>query len=107
MSRSKRKTPIFGNASAKSERHDKQMWHSRMRARVRTHLVSAAAKPFDAYLSPDKNEVSSVWSMAKDGKRYFHPHKQNEVAERFSQRGKTTIERQSLKIRLLKKFARK
>jgi len=107
MSRSKRKTPIFGIATAKSERQDKHIWHSRMRARVRTQLVSTTTSTFDAYLPPDENEVSSVWSMAKDGKWYVHPDKQNEVAERLSRRGKTTIERQSLKIRLLKKFTRK
>jgi len=52
-------------------------------------------------------DVSSVWSMAKDGKRYFHPRKQIAMAARMAQRGKTSIERQSLKIRLLRKLTAK
>ena len=107
MSRSKRKTPVFGIATAKSEKQDKQIWHSRLRSRVRTSLASIPPEQLDGYLAPFRNDVSSVWSMSKDGKRYFHPTEQIVMAMRISGRGKTSIERQSLKIRLLRKLAAK
>jgi hypothetical protein len=107
MSRSRRKTPIFGVTSAKSEKQDKQIWHSRLRSRVRTDLASVPPDQLECYIAPVSKEVSSVWSMAKDGRRYFHPANQAAIATRVAARGKTSIERQSLKIRLLKKWAMK
>lgn len=85
MSRSRRKTPIFGMTSAKSEKRDKQTWHSRMRAHVRTGLTSIPQEQLDGYVAPVENEVGSVWSMAKDGKHYFRSDRQNVVAARISQ----------------------
>lgn len=107
MSRSKRKTPIFGMTGAKSEKREKQAWHSRMRARVRTVLTAMPPLQLDGYVAPIENEVGSVWEMAKDGKHYFRSDWQDAVATRLSGKGKTTIERQSLKIRLLRKWAAK
>jgi len=107
MSRSRRKTPVFGIASAKSEKQDKKIWHSRLRSRIRTGLAAVQSEQLDGYIAPVSNDVSSVWSMAKDGKRYFHPRKQIAMAARMAQRGKTSIERQSLKIRLLRKLTAK
>ena len=107
MSRSNRKTPVFGIATGKSEKQDKQIWHSRLRSRVRTSLASIPPEQLDGYLAPFSNDVSSVWSMSKDGKRYFHPAKQIAMATKIAGRGKTSIERQSLKARLLKKLATK
>ncbi len=94
-------------ASAKSEKRDKQTWHSRMRARVRTGLASISPEQLDGYVAPVENEVGSVWSMGKDGKHYFSIERQNSVATRVSKKGRTSIERQSLKIRLLRKWAAK
>lgn len=107
MSHSKRKTPIFGITTAKSEKQDKKAWHSRLRSRVRTDLASIPAEQLDGYIAPGGNEVGNVWSMAKDGKLYFHLDKQIATASRLSRKGKTSIERQSLKIRLLKKWGGK
>jgi hypothetical protein len=107
MSRSRRKTPIFGMTGAKSERRDKQTWHSRMRSRVRTVLTAIPLTQLDGYVAPIENEVGSVWEMAKDGKHYFRADRQDAVATRFSSKGKSAIERQSLKIRLLRKWAAK
>jgi len=107
VSRSRKKTPIFGIASAKSEKQDKQIWHSRLRSRLRTTLTAIPPGQLDGYIAPVNKDVSSVWSMAKDGKRYFHPRKQIAMAARMAQRGKTSIERQSLKIRLLRKLTAK
>ncbi len=107
MSRSIRKTPVFGTATAKSEKLDKHIWHARWRARMRTDLASIPTEQLGGYIAPVRNDVSSVWSMSKDGKRYFHPDKQIAIAERISHKGKTSIERQSLRIRLLKKWRAK
>lgn len=107
MSRSRRKTPIFGMTGAKSERRDKQAWHSRMRAKVRTGLTVMPQAQLDGYVAPVENEVGSVWAMAKDGKHYFGTDRQETIATRVSKKGKITIERRSLKIRLLRKWAAK
>ena len=107
MSRSKRKKAVFGIASAKSEKQDKQIWHSRLRSRIRTDLASVPTDQLEGYIAPVNNEIGNVWSMAKDGKRYFPAAKQAAIATRIAARGKTSIERQSLQIRLLKKWATK
>ena len=65
MSRSRRKTPITGTCVCRSERHDKLMWHSRFRARVREAIIR------DDEVMPHVREVSDVWSFGKDGKTYW------------------------------------
>ena len=40
MSRSRRKTPIFGHTTARSEVHDKRLWHKRWRSRERDQLAT-------------------------------------------------------------------
>lgn len=107
MSRSKRKTPIFGIASAKSERPDKHIWHARMRSRVRTDMGSKPVAQLDGYIAPVENDVGNVWAMAKDGKRYFRRDRQIAVATLQARRGKTPGERESLKIRWLKRLVSK
>jgi hypothetical protein len=71
MSRSVRKTPIFGHAMSQSEKADKRRWHQRWRAMARTRLASSA--DLERYNDPDRREASSPWTMAKDGKSYWHP----------------------------------
>lgn len=39
MSRSRRKTPIVGYSTARSEADDKRLWHKRWRARERDQLA--------------------------------------------------------------------
>lgn len=66
MSRSRKKTPIIGNANGDSEAMDKRLWHKRLRARERDRLIT------DPESEPTHiNEVSSTWDMAKDGKQYW------------------------------------
>jgi hypothetical protein len=72
MSRSVRKTPIFGNAQGVSEKADKRSWHQRWRARARSLLTGAS--DLEAYCDPDKRLVSDTRAMAKDGKRYWTPY---------------------------------
>lgn len=105
MSRSRRKTPIFGIGSLKSERQDKHIWHSRMRARIRTGIGSTVG--LEGYAAPTENEVGQVWTMAKDGKHYFRPKRQIEIATKVSLRGKTKVERVALRTRYLRKLVAK
>ncbi len=67
MSRSYRKTPITGITTAASEKRDKQLANRRLRRRVKQAL---RGEP-EAQVLPLKREVSDVWTMDKDGKRWF------------------------------------
>jgi len=66
MARSRKKTPIAGIASAKSEKADKLAAHRKERRKVRSRL-STDAEP---EILPHRREVGNVWSFAKDGKKY-------------------------------------
>ncbi len=69
MSRSYRKTPIFGHTLAESEKQDKQMAHQAERSHVRTALTSGT--PLDELaLDLPAHAHSNVWDYAKDGKAY-------------------------------------
>ena len=63
MSRSRKKTPISGIASADSEKQDKRKANRRVR-RVNKVAVATDDEP------KLKREVSDVWSFDKDGKRW-------------------------------------
>ena len=103
MSRSRRKTPIFGYASADSEAHDKRIWHSRMRHRERQALHSA--DDYDAHLTTVRDDVSSTWNMDKDGKSYFFEADREETAAWIAERrGKTVMERATIKRRLMRRW---
>ena len=67
MSRSRRKTPIFGITTATSEAEDKRLWHKRLRAKTRDQLKAGPEDPIPV----DRREVSDPWGMAKDGKRFW------------------------------------
>ena len=68
MSRSRRKTPIVGHTTCRSEREDKKLWHQRWRTHERTALASASPEALCAHLPLLENQVSNVWSMGKDGR---------------------------------------
>lgn len=106
MSRSHRKTPIFGHTSARSEADDKRLWHKRWRARERDQLSSVGA---NSDLMPvHRHTVSSTWDMAKDGKSWFAPQRQRAIAQRVAERKTTSKpEREALQARLLAKWRRK
>ena len=65
MSRSRKKTPVVGVA-AESERGDKELWHRRLRARVRRALAQGKEMP-------DVKEASNPWYMGKDGRARVEP----------------------------------
>ena len=103
MSRSRRKTPIFGYASADSEAHDKRIWHSRMRHRERQALHSAV--DLGAHLTVERDDVSSTWNMAKDGKHFWSSASREETAAWIAERrGKTDRERATIKRRLMRRW---
>lgn len=106
MSRSRRKTPIFGHTSARSEADDKRLWHKRWRSHDRDQRASLdpCGDPFPVH----RQSVSSTWDMAKDGKHWFDPRSQHEAAERIAaRRGRLTPERKALQARLLAKWRAK
>ena len=106
MSRSRRKTPIFGYASADSEASDKRIWHSRMRHRERQALHSA--DDYDGHLTTVRDGVSSTWKMSKDGKHWFGEKSREEAAEWIAERrGKTDRERATIKRRLIRRWTAK
>ncbi len=106
MSRSRRKTPIFGHTSARSEADDKRLWHKRWRSRERDQL--AVLEPDADPLPVHRQAVSSPWSMAKDGKHWFDPRLQREMAELIAaRRSQLGPERQALQVRLLARWRAK
>ena len=68
MSRSRRKTPIFGHTTAKSDHIWKKLVARRLRHRVRQYLAATldgdrfAGRPWD---------LDSDWSSQKDGKHWW------------------------------------
>lgn len=74
MSRSKKKTPICGVSTARSEKADKQASHRKIRRRVRQTDVESG----DVAL-PLERQLTNPWSMAKDGKVCFDPSVQPEL----------------------------
>ena len=106
MSRSLRKTPIFGHTTARSESDDKRLWHKRWRSRERDQLASRG--PDGDPLPVHRQDVSSTWDMAKDGKHWFDPRRQQKLAERIAaRRSQSNPERMSLQARLLAKWRAK
>lgn len=108
MSRSRRKTPIVGHTTCRSERQDKKLWHQRWRTRERTALASSTPESLSAYLPMLENQVSSVWSMGKDGRSFWPVGRQAAAADRIAtHKGRNPQERTSLKHRLLRKWMAK
>lgn len=83
MSRSHRKSPIFGHTTCRSERQDKKIWHRRWRSKERAAL-GGITKDLTEHVTLLRNQVSSTWSMGKDGKCYWSKNDQIRSAERRS-----------------------
>jgi len=64
LSRSRRRTPIFGNTTCHSEKKDKQLYHKALRKRSKQALRQGKEMPHH-------NEVADVWDFGKDGKHYW------------------------------------
>lgn len=67
MSRSRRKTPITGTTTARSEKLDKQHWHRAYRHAERQLLH---ANPYSCPRHPFEFGAHA-WNLSKDGKRYW------------------------------------
>ena len=67
MSGSRKKTSIGGMTTAASEKHDKRLANRRLRRAVREVLNTVEGPD----LLPHRRELSSPWTMAKDGKHWF------------------------------------
>ena len=105
MTRSRRRTPIYGCTSCDSEKQDKAVWHGRMRATERDLLLKG---DFEAHLTTLKEQVSNTLAMDKGGKYYCSIADQVRAAGEIAAReGKTPAERIAVKKRLLRKWAGK
>ena len=71
MSRSKRKTSIIGHTSASSEKQDKRDYNRRYRHACKQFLHI----DFETELLPHLQAYSNLWSMSKDGKKWFDAKK--------------------------------
>jgi hypothetical protein len=74
MSRSRKRTPIWG--FAKSEKDDKRILHGKLRTRLRGAVREMLLEhSSEEYIAPKYDEVYNKWLMAKDGKTYHAPKK--------------------------------
>lgn len=106
MSRSRRKTPMFSHTTARSETDDKRIWHKRWRSRERDQL--AGVRPDDNPLPVHRHTISSTWNMAKDGKHWFAPRRQQALAESIAaRRSQLKPERKALRARILARWRAK
>ena len=64
MSRSIRKTRIFGITNAESEKQDKRRWNRTFRKVCKTLIRLEKEAPIKI------QNITEVWDGAKDGKRY-------------------------------------
>lgn len=73
MSRSYKKTPIIGHTHSESEKADKKIWHRRFRHKTKD-IIRSMHNDVDSMndvIMPVEDDVSSLWSMSKDGKSYL------------------------------------
>ena len=75
MSRSYRKTPIFGASTSLSDKQDKRYANRAYRRSVNQELDDLKENPelFDEMDLPIEKEISDPWNFSKDGKRYWVP----------------------------------
>jgi hypothetical protein len=73
MGQSRKKTPISGITTARSEKEWKQEVH-RTQRRIEREILRKA-DDLEAIQLPEKREIDSVWNAPKDGKYIFDPKK--------------------------------
>ena len=69
MSRSFRKTPVFGYTKAESEKFDKQKANRRFRRKTKMEVQQ------NKELFTLHRRQTTAWDMRKDGKRYYKNYK--------------------------------
>lgn len=72
MSRSKKKTPIQGITTASTEKNDKRAANRKYRRITKIQVNKGEG-------ISDKNEISNVWSFAKDGKSFIKNHTKKDL----------------------------
>ena len=82
MSRSRRKTKIFGVSKARSEKWDKVFYHRRLRHRVAVSLRESLREGEEPEVLAHFREVSDLWAFAKDGKIYWGQAPEKEMRKR-------------------------
>jgi len=76
MSRSYRKTHIFGNSTSDSEKKDKKIWHGAYRAANRNSIHHGLMNnDFDNRVTVVPHDVASLYDFSKDGKHYWSEKK--------------------------------
>lgn len=73
MSKSQRRTPIFGIVRCHSEKPDKRRWHARLRQHEARALHRMSLEVADTHMTTTVRQVSDPWRMGKDGKVYGAP----------------------------------
>jgi hypothetical protein len=75
MTRSRKKTPISGITTVRSEKRDKRLGNRRVRRAVKQALATSV----DVDILPHRRELTNPWTMAKDGKIWFNADRFPEV----------------------------
>jgi hypothetical protein len=75
MARSRKKTPISGITTARSEKQDKRLANRKVRRAVKQALAGSG----DVDVLPHRRELTNPWTMAKDGKAWFNADRFPEV----------------------------
>lgn len=73
MSRSVKKTPIFGITFADSEKQDKRRWNRTFRKVCKNLLIKGHEIPIKIAA------ITNVWDGNKDGKRYWKEANKKEM----------------------------
>lgn len=108
MSRSYRKTPIFGITTAESEKEDKKLWHKSFRTKAKNQLKEKTLRndieELDTIIDVHEYDVSNSFAMDKEVKKYYPKYRQVFHAKKIADRiGKTVAEKSALQLRYLQK----
>ena len=105
MSRSYRKTPIFGDTTCRSEKQEKKQWHKALRAKERVAQALLSQENLDSHIPLHENQIGNVWLMGKDGHSYWSKSSYEDSAQTWANsQGKTPREREALRNRRLRKW---
>jgi len=72
MSRSKRKTPVVGFTTSRSEKQEKRLINRALRRKSKVILKDVDEE--ENYILPIADDYMNVWSMSKDGKQRMTKH---------------------------------
>lgn len=69
MSRSRKKHPICGITTCKSEKQDKRIINRIIRHKVKAAFKHSDVEKLEEFIEPKKDEIMDVWGMGKDGRQ--------------------------------------